>query len=113
VTDTKRALLFPLDFEKDAEKCNGIHLAQLVLQESYKSSINLKRQFLLNVNLSFLSSPIFCTPSSLLNIYNGTNPCHVKETVQDVCVLVHILTDSAGKVIVEYLCPYSKKKIQL
>ena len=34
----------------------------------------------------------------------------MKQTVQDVCVLAQIPTDSAGKIILEDLCSYSEKK---
>jgi hypothetical protein len=34
----------------------------------------------------------------------------MKQTVQDVCVLAHIPTDSAGKIILKDLRSYSKKK---
>jgi hypothetical protein len=37
----------------------------------------------------------------------------MKQTVQDVCVLAHIPTNSVGKIILEDLFSYSKKKIQL
>jgi hypothetical protein len=37
----------------------------------------------------------------------------MKQTVQHVYVLAHTPTDSAGKIILEDLCSYSKRKIQL
>jgi hypothetical protein len=48
-----------------------------------------KRVFFPKVNLSFLRSPNFCRPRLLLNLYNGTNPCHMKQTDKDVYVLAH------------------------